>query len=221
MNKYYFSLLALLMFLVSCTKSTSDPDTGAILRTGKWRISSASIRMKLPSGKDTTMDYVQFIPKCRVDDYLRFQTLTRGAVYNGGTSCSASDADSTTFQWLLKENGTVVDIYNGFTLIDSVAQTILTPYHFDTISQSPILVLDTISNDPANIVLDTVWDLNFRSVPSPTFNIYNAHLSNVSQSTFSMDFAFRAQYPDSTHFNEVTPILRPDSFHYHIVYSNF
>ncbi len=221
MKKTLFSLLALFLLAESCTKTPPDPTHGTMLRTGKWKISAATIRMKLPNGKDTTMDYIQFIPKCHQDDYIRFDSLSYGSVHNNGTSCSVADADSISFVWRLKNNETVMDIFNGFTLIDSVAETILTPYHFDTLSQDPFLVLDTISNDPANIVLDTVWDLNFSSATTSNINIYNATLSNFTQASFTMDFILPAHYPDSTHFHEMSPIIRPDSFHYHVTYSNF
>ncbi len=220
MKRLLFSLSALLIIAFSCTKPASSPaGVTGILKTGRWKISSATVTMKLPSGKDTTMDYIQFIPKCHQDDYIKFDSLDHGAIYNNGVSCSIADPDSIAFVWQLKNKEQSLDIYSGFFLIDSIAETIL-PYHIDTISQSPILVLDTISDNPT-VVLDTIWNLNFASVPTAAFNIYNSTLSNVTSSSFTMDFAFAGQYPDSNNHHQYVPNIYNDSFHYHVVYTNF
>lgn len=220
MKKLLLSLSALLIFALSCNRPSSTAiNVTGILKTGKWKISTATITMKLPSGKDSTLDFIQFIPKCHQDDYIKFDSLNHGAIYNNGVSCSVADPDSISFIWQLKNNNNNMDLYNGFFFIDSVAETIL-PYHIDTVSQSPILVLDTLADTP-NVVLDTIWSLNFASVPTAVINIYNSAISNVTQSSFTMDFAFAAHYPDSTHNHQYFPNIYVDTFHYHLVYTNF
>ena len=220
MRKVLLSLSALLLLVASCNKTTTTtPNVPGILKTGKWKISSATIRMKLPSGKDTTMDYIQFIPKCHQDDYIKFDSLNHGAIFNGGVSCSVADADSIGFIWTLTNDYTTMNLYNGFFFIDSVAETIL-PYHIDTVSQSPILVLDTLATSPS-LVLDTIWNLNFASVPSAAINIYNSTISSVSSSSFTMDFAYASHYPDSNNHHQYVPNIFADSFHYHVVYTSF
>ena len=220
MKKILLPLLALACFVIACNKTPdANPDRAAILRNGKWKISAATVMMRLPNGKDSTINYYNLIPGCHLDDYLKFDSLNRGAVHNGGTSCSLADADSIAFVWQLKNDDNMMDIYNGFTLIDSVAETVL-PYHIDTINanSSPI-VLDTLSNI-FPIVLDSMFTLQFGVQNTPAVNIYNATLTNFSQSAFTMNFMFVAHYPQMSYFS-ATPVITPDTFHYSVPYTNY
>src|ERR1700743_427865 len=129
MNKILLPSLVLLLFVsvifTRCSKTLNpNPSTTDYLRTGRWKMSAATVMMKIPDGRDTTINYMSLMPACRLDDYITFDSLNRGFVHNGGVSCSAGDADSIGFVWSITNNNTVMSIYNGFTLIDSVAQLV-------------------------------------------------------------------------------------------------
>jgi len=221
MKKILLPLLVLALFVVACNKTpNANPNRAAMLRTGKWKVSAASVMMRLPNGRDTTLNYFSMIPACHADDYLRFDSLNHGAVYNGGTSCSVADADSISFIWQLRNDDNTIDLFNGFTLIDSVAETVL-PYHIDTINASSTpIVLDTISTSPT-VVLDSAFTLQFGVVNSPSINIYNATITNFSQSSFIMNFDFVAHYPQMDWYIQAVPTIKLDTFHYSVTYTNF
>jgi hypothetical protein len=165
-----------------------------MLRTGKWKITSGTVNLRLPSGKDTTLNLLYFIHACHRDDFLRFDSTDHGAVLNGGTSCSTADADSINFLWRLSNSDKTLDIYNGFNLIDSVAEI---------------------------VYFDTAWEVRFDTANSPAINIRNAELSSFTQASFNMDYYLVAQYPDTTYGHQATPIYKPDTFRYHITYTNY
>jgi len=113
----------------------------------------------------------------------------------------------------------------------------------DTLSQSPILVLDTIHgiNDTTAgytrvlPILDTIWNLKFDSTNVSNSDLYNAKITAFSQSSFTISFAiYGQQYPDSTNhgtgvfqdvvtpgvFYDFNPVMRPDTFFYTVTYQN-
>src|SRR4051812_30832409 len=115
--KNLFTTLSVLLLLSACTQQrpTITPGREDMLRKGKWKVSSGKITFKLPSSKDTTVDYYNFImPVCHQDDYIIFDSLYKAAIYAGATKCNPGEADFIPFKWRLINNGNNIDLYDGF-----------------------------------------------------------------------------------------------------------
>ena len=200
MKKLFTPLIALLLFIGACKKDTIPPlDRAGMLRTGKWKISNSKVRLRLPNGIYGTVDYGAARKKCIVDNYLKFDSLTRGAVHNGGVSCNLADPDSVGFVWVLKNNDNNIDILNCYTLIDSVAQSLY-------------------------VDVNGVYQVKYDSAISYISNIYNGVLTNFSQSSFILEYPLIAHYGDTTAAkggSAGAPAILPDTFHFMITYSNY
>lgn len=239
--KYFYLALSAILLFASCDRHP-DPSSSTedMLRKGSWKLASGKLTVNRPNGLDTTLNYLNFIPECYKDDYIRFDSMDYGKRYFGTVACSPADPTYVLFKWQLKGNGKTIDLLSGFNNIYAVVDTIQ-PYHFDTIQQSP-LVLDTVlgyldtlpGQIKTFIVLDTVRELRFSGVPVGSliagtpiggFDIYNAELTNFSQSSFTLNFDVRSVYPDSTNYHggfpSADPIMRPDTLHYSLIYNNF
>jgi len=232
MKKHVIIALSVVFFMVSCSKSSNQtkgvPD---MLRTGRWKISSATVKLRLPSGLDTTLNLFTFMPSCKTGVYLTFDTGFYGNMFSG-TPCNPSDPTNISFQWQLTDNNTILDLYGGFNLVYSITDTVLQPYYFDTTwypaGNNPAYYFDSIVNyedtsldgNPNYIVLDTLWNLKYDSIPNGTNNVYG-QVSNFTQSSFTWTVAQITVYPDSTHNHASNPIYRPDTAHYTYVFTNF
>ena len=232
--KNFLLFFTAVMLFSACnqTKPTFSPDRVNILRSGRWKVVSGTVTLKKPNGLDTTLNYMPFVPPCHLDDYIKFDSGNHGATFPGTILCYASDADSIGFIYNMRNNDNNIDLLNIFNLFQMVYETINTPYYFDTVSQSP-LVLDTIQRSPY-VILDTMWSLRFDSVAVsgnstvyPGANVYNADISNFSKSGFTLSFKWYGTYPDSTGGHEggppnyASPIMRNDTLKFVLNFSNF
>ena len=239
MKKYILLTLAVAATIAACNKK---PEVKAgrqdMLRDGKWSISSGTVVIKLPNGKDTTLNYLNYLPVCRRDDYMKFMTGIDAAIFTAGNKCSAADPDSIHFSWQFTNNETVLSMYNGFDFIYGIKQYIM-PFRFDTLQQAPYLILDTIyghydtPHRSPIIVLDTIWEVRYDSVNLKYNNLYNAKVVDFSESAFTLNFSVYSTYPDTTGYHtgmfirtdavpvdtiDFDPILRPDTLKYTIKY---
>ncbi len=234
MKKYFLLTLPVILILavVACNKTPtpSTPGRADMFRVGKWKISGGTFTKRLPDGHDTVLTYLNFIPDCHKDDYIIFDSGLNAAVYSGSNKCNPSDADHIPFVWQLKNNGNNIDLYSGFNNLYSCWETIM-PYYFDTLqnnsSDTPPLILDTLIgalDTPKrghNIVLDSMWNVHLDTMATPQISIYNAIITNFSQSAFTIKFSVISTYPDSTNNHATIPITRPDTMKYIVTYSNF
>ncbi len=222
MKKSFILTFSLMLLLASCSKKTTvtTPNREDALRTGKWMIESGTITVKLPDGRDTILNYMNFLPACHKDDYLVFHTGVDAALHSGSNICSPSDPDSITFKWGFNSTQKNLSLYHGFDFIYAVSEHIL-PFVFDTCMDNGIwglpylypgvtlcnpLAVDTLHgvNDTLAgytrmvVVLDTFWNLKFDSLALDNTDIYNANVINFSQSSFTINFNVYGTYPDST-----------------------
>ncbi|MES2704720.1 MAG: hypothetical protein V4649_18915 [Bacteroidota bacterium] len=239
--RYLYLALSVTILLFSCAKETKESTSKqSILKQGPWKLTGGTLTVNKPNGKDTALQYIKFIPDCYKDDYITFDSLIYGKRYTSSVKCNAGDPEYVQFIWQLKNNESTIDLLSGFNNLYTVNETI-EPYHFDTISKDPFLVLDTVLgvNDtlPGQtkifLVLDTIRDLKFTGIPvgqnlagAPIggFDIYEAAITNFSSSSFTLNFSMKQTYPDSTGFhagipNNELPIQRPDTVHYSLIYS--
>ena len=248
-----FTLSVLLFF--ACSKQPKvNQSRENLLRTGKWKLTSGTIKVKKPNGKDTTLDYLKFIPDCYKDDYFVFDSLDYGKRYTGTNTCSAADPEYFVLHWRLKGSGNTIDLYNGLNYIYGIVDTVQ-PFELDTLSLSPlqydtiIHALDTLPGYVRSfIALDTIRTLKFSGVPGgigPTglprggFDIYDADLLNIDQTTFTIHFQMHSYYRDSTKWHTASILLpidhtlpydpnpdslqtiRLDTFNYSLTFTNF
>src|SRR4051794_40664330 len=115
MNKFGILILLVVVIIASCSKN-STPIAGRsdMLRTGKWTLASGSVTMKLPSGKDTTLNYLNFLPSCHQDDYMIFRDNQDASMFSNSTKCNVGDPDSVTFKWGFANNNNNLSLYHGF-----------------------------------------------------------------------------------------------------------
>ena len=253
MKKYLILSLSLILLFAACNKKpgASAPTREDILRSGKWKITSGTLTVTLPNGKDTTLNYMDWIPSCRQDDYIVFDSGIHAALFSNSTKCNVSDPDSISFQWLFTSNYSYLTMDHGFDFFYGISDSVL-PFRFDTLQQSP-LVLDTVhgvlDTDAAAlaagytrvlIVLDTVWKLQFDTVAMPTTAIYNAQVTNFTESSFTISYSLTqppiTSRPDTTGFHtgwiidntttppdtaDFQPIYRPDVFRYKVTYTKY
>ncbi len=196
MSKSLLLLLALFSILVACNK-TPDPqsDVTTNLRTGKWKIASGTVTMRAPNGVKADQPYYPYLRKtCMQDDYIIFDSANHGAVYSNSTHCSVADADSISFVWHLKNNDKNIDLFNVYWMIDSISQQI-------ALNSSSIYVA-TYSN-----------------ATSHEANIRDGKLSNVTASSFTLEYSLIGQYLDTTG-NPASPVAKPDTFEFHVNYTH-
>jgi len=228
--KYFYSLMFLVILSVTaCNKTPTSTNTvESILQTGRWQLSSGTLSMRLPSGKDTSLDYKNtIVPVCHQDDYLQFYSGLNGAVYANTVRCLVSDADSVSFSWVLSNDNKSISIYNSQYFYYAANETIQ-PFHFDTVS----LVLDSLYYPGNPSTIDSIYNLSFTEIPAtataPNYtlvDIPNISIASITTTSFTLNFSVYGLptyvYPDSTNHNEMTPITRADTFHYSLTYTNF
>jgi hypothetical protein len=246
MNKFAILILSVVVITASCSKN-STPIAGRsdMLRTGKWSIESGTVTFKLPSRRDTTVNYLTFLPSCRHDDYLVFHDNQDASIFSNTVKCNPGDPDSVTFRWGFANNNNNLSLYHGFNFVYGITDTLL-PFKFDTLHFPPNLELDTLYgvNDTlagftrSLIVLDTIWTNRYDSLPLPFADVYNSQVVSFSQAAFTINFTMYGYSPDSTnHHTGLNPIVdgsggpagfidspviyRLDTFKYSITYKNF
>ena len=236
--KYFLLALSIVVVIASCNKPpTTSPSRESLLRVGKWHVTAGTLTLRKPNGIDTTLNYLNWIPVCHRDDYIKFDSLNRGYVIPGSDLCNAGDEDSVGFSWKLENGETTMSLYNGFSNTFGVKESILLPYFFDTLSTGPVVVDTFLSaiegalmSPPSPGIVDSFWKLHFDSSAIQRLDIYTATITNFSSTAFTINFAAISTYPDSTGFHtgydatnhiDMDPIYRPDTFHYSVTYSAY
>jgi hypothetical protein len=243
MKKYLILALSLILIYSACSKKpTTVPGRKDNLRTGKWKIASGTVTVKLPDGRDTTLNYMNYIPLCHQDDYFVFNSDLYGAWFNGDIRCNVGDPDSIKFSWVLGNNNNTLSLYNSDHLFYALHDSIY-PYRFDTVNFSP-LELDTLYGvhdtvegyDRVLVILDTIWEAHYDSLKSvANTDIFNAVITDFSQSSFTLHFTYYSWYHDTTNHHtgmniypgtppdtvDLNPILKRDTFKYKVTYTNF
>ena len=227
--KYFFSACFVITLLAACSKNTV-PSTNAlaILTTGKWHVTGGSMSVRKPNGIDTVMNYTDWIPYCHRDDYIAFTTASMGFSYAGNITCNPSDPDSVSFIWSLNNAGNTIT-FQGFNFNYAARDTVYGPVYFDTLSKSP-LVLDTVLTAPAAHalgtvpVLDSTWHVKYDSVIVPGTASYNVVITDISSSSFTLNYTVLTTYNDSTghHTGPTTDLplnVYPDTILYSIIYT--
>ena len=201
MRQLLLAVLVLSIITLACnTHPDVAPDMAGMMRTGKWKISAGTVTLRQPNGVKKDQTYWPNLRKiCLRDDYIVFDSSNIGSVHNGGTSCSLATADSINFIWQLKNNGGNIDLLNIYTVVDSVAQTVY---------------LD-------NTVTPNIYKIRYDTATSRTANIVNATIKQFSQSSFVLEYPHIGQYLDTTGGHQASPVAKPDTFIFHVTYSNF
>ena len=222
--RYFILSLSAILILAACNKKPSvSPSRSATLRVGKWKVSGGTIIKKLPSRRDTTLQYLSWVTACHLDDYIRFDSLSKGYTYSGTDKCSLSDADSISFVWDMINAGTdlqsdqSLNFHNAYNLFYSVTDTVY-PYYIDTLGKSP-LELDTISTTPI-IVLDTIWPLRFSPIVLSNTDVYSK-VTAFSTTSFTIQYSVPSKYVDTVGGYEHTPVYLADTTIFNVTYTNF
>ncbi len=224
--------LSVVVVLASCNQTpTVTPNRENLMRAKKWSLSSSStITVKKPNGKDTTIKYMDYLPDCYKDDYLRFDSNHFGRNFLASKSCSIADPEFENFTWRLWNNDNYIDLYDGFNRVFALTCTI-EPYHFKVIKDVPLEYdtvigrLDTIPGFLKQfIVLDTIRELRYTAYKIQHFDIYGAEITDFTESSFKLNFSFKTKRLDSTNYhggapNNLDPIVVDDTAHYSLVFT--
>ncbi len=232
--KYFLLVLSIIVVIASCNKPPkTNYSRESMLRVGKWHVTAGTLTLRKPNGVDTTLNYLNWIPVCHRDDYIKFDSLNKAYLFPGSNICNAGDADSIGFSWKFENGEQTLSLYDGFSNTFGVVESILQPYFFDTLSYSPVVVDTFLSavagaqmSPPSPGLVDSFWKLHFDSSAIQRLDIYTATVTNFSSTAFTINFAAISTYPDSTNHHtgggiDADPIIRPDTFHYSVTYSNF
>jgi len=112
MNRLLLTLGALVIILSACKKEDSPVTAEEDLRSGMWRRTSGKVTYKDPQTHgDSTMDYFTLQPECRKDNVLSFKVNDVGVLDLGVLRCTAGEADTKTFTWQVREDGTRISLY--------------------------------------------------------------------------------------------------------------
>jgi len=227
--KYFFPAFFVVILLAACSKTTV-PSTNAltVLTTGQWHVASGTMALRKPNGVDTILNYTDWIPYCHKDDYIEFKTASLGFSFAGPHTCNAADPDSVSFIWSLDNTGTIIKL-QGFNFSYAALDTVYGPVFFDTSNKSP-LVLDTIINKAAAtalgtvVVLDSTWHVMYDSVSVPGTSTFNAIITDLSASSFTLNYSVLTYYLDSTNHHtgpttDLLPQRLPDTIHYSVTYT--
>jgi len=222
--RYFILSLSAILILAACNKKPSvTPSRSATLRVGKWKVSGGTIVKKLPSRRDTTLQYLTYITACHLDDFIRFDSNTKGYTYSGATKCSLSDADSISFVWDMINAGTdlqsdqSLNFHNVYNMFYSVNESVL-PFRFDTLSQTP-LELDTLFKTPT-LVLDTIWPVSFAPAVLGNTDVYSK-VTAFSSTSFTIQYSVPSIYPDTVGGHRYVPVYRTDTTVFNVTYTNF
>lgn len=233
-------LIAALLITVVFFACKQTPPTHAVgredmLRKGKWRISKGTLTAKVLGGRDTTFDLVGFIiPSCHQADYIVFDSQYNGTIFYAGNCDSVGGGRQFPFQWRLTNNGSNLDLYNVFDVFRFTEA--IGPVYFDTISTSPLQLdtvythLDPVTNVYTQVVLDSMWRdtivasniVNGLYVQSAVNqDIYDAAITNFSQSSFTIQFTELYFYLDTSNNHANMPRQVQDTLRYNVTYTNF
>ncbi|WP_133162646.1 hypothetical protein [Flavipsychrobacter stenotrophus] len=199
MRRSLLLLLALFSILIACNK-TPDPqlDVITMLRTGKWHITSGTVTMRGPNGVKAAQTYYPNLRKQYLrDDEIRFDSSGYAFVYNNSKRSDVGDPDSVGFNYVIKNNDANFDFFNAYKIIDSVAQVIYP--------------------DAAG---PNGYSARYDTAVSHVKDIRNGKLSNVSETSFTIEYSLIGQYNDTTLTHWTTPILRPDTFIFNVTYGH-
>jgi hypothetical protein len=205
--KYFLLSLSAIIFFTACQKTPKDTVSKEnTLRSSKWKISSGTLTVKLPSGKDTSLSYLGLLPSCNQDDYLVFDSIYSGAVYGGSVKCSPSEPDYVRFTWQLLNNATVLSINNAVGLFYKEHMTINPP------------VADTVRPNP--LIVDTLYNASYTVSPFDTA-VINGALTNFTTNSFTISYSIPSTYLDTTEYHAYNPVLTSDTVNYSITYTSF
>lgn len=199
MRRSLLLLLALFSILIACNK-TPDPqaDVLTMLRTGKWHVTSGTVTMRGPNGVKADQTYYPDLRRQFLrDDEIRFDSSERAIVYNNSKRSDIGDPDSVSFIYVIKNNDANFDFFNAYKIVDSVAQVVYPD-----------------AGGPNG------YKVRYDTAVSHVINILDGKLKNVSETSFSLEYSLIGQYNDTTAGNYVTPILRPDTFIFHVTYGH-
>jgi hypothetical protein len=220
MRYFLLTLSVLVCLAAACNKKPKAPAPGVAdhLRAGKWKLSSGTVTIALPDGRDTTLDYLKFIPECYKDDYFTFDSINHGRRYTG-TTCTPADPEYFSFIWELGGNNNQIDIYNGFNWVYGIIDTVH-PFEIhknvNGVDDTIVGRLDTLVPPKDFIQLDTIRKLTFHGVPGGIgetglprggFDIYSADLYSVSASTFTIHFQMHTYRMDTTNRHAASFLL--------------
>lgn len=135
-------LLSLTFLLNRCNKDDETPETNANRILGNWSLTADSYSPAydfLGNGTTVTEAYPLY-EACQKDDIYTFNSSNTGELNEGPTKCDPGDDQSYPFTWLLKSNGTVLNLsvnYSGitigqdFNILQLDANTMKLQYTFD------------------------------------------------------------------------------------------
>jgi hypothetical protein len=232
--KYFLPALLVTIFLAACTQTAPviTPNRENMLRKGKWKISGGTVHQRQPNGRDTSIPYVSlFLPACHQDDYIIFDSGTRAAVYSGGTVCTSADPEQIDFVWKLT-NDNILSLYNGFNLTFADSMYV-DPFRLDTLDAT-IPTFKVIYLPDGSSQFDTIWEVKYKFMPLANINIFNATITDFSQSEFTLNYSFITTYTDTNNLHQGSPInppplpkyhlpvvVRPDTMRFAIKFTNF
>lgn len=105
-----FSIVALagILFIAACSKKSSSKAKAAYITSASWKFSQAGLDLD----SNGTIDFpapAGYVPACSTDNIFTFKSDGSGTEDEGATKCTATDPQTTPFNWSLINNDTEIN----------------------------------------------------------------------------------------------------------------
>ncbi|HVX48717.1 MAG TPA: hypothetical protein VHB48_01120 [Chitinophagaceae bacterium] len=111
-RKTLFFAFFMCLVAAACKKDNNSQSDEAILTSGKWQMSDASVMLP---GSPISVDVYDSIPTCIRDNFYVFAPGGTATIDEGATKCGDSDPQTTTGSWKLLENNTKLQALDPLT----------------------------------------------------------------------------------------------------------
>jgi hypothetical protein len=107
----YFILIAATCFLFgACKKSSSGPSNTELITSATWKYESGGLDPDKNGTIDVTIESLNIIPGCLLDNTGKFNSDGTGINDEGATKCSTTLPQTTPFGWSFLTNETILNI---------------------------------------------------------------------------------------------------------------
>ena len=184
--RYFLLFAASVIVLASCQKTpTPTQSREDVLRSGTWRMTSATIIYKEPydtlsrpvlfgytwlntradrqrSQNVVTLPNKYITDTCRWDDYMKFGLNNTAAYFGAAMKCNIAEPDSSSFTWYLSNGGNNINfVNNNYAFANNNIQATITDFGANSFTIQYNEIYSYIDSplyiNAAPITHDTVW----------------------------------------------------------------
>jgi hypothetical protein len=121
------SLIAMIILIAACSKSDDKPKTKTeLLTNGSWKLTTANFHGDSDgNGSIEDIDLLTVFPDCSKDDFTTYYANGNAQGNEGPTKCDADSPQTDDYNWVFKENETILnDGGLDYTILELTATTL-------------------------------------------------------------------------------------------------